>query len=552
MAPSLQAGFTLDDHFVRVSDNAAWDLYRVGDHGPLHLSEGIEQGLLPWWTPSEAGLSMFRPVTSLTVAAERALWPESPWLMHLANLVLFGALVLAVGALYRRIQQGPAWIAGLATVLFALDDAHGMPVGWLSGRHLIIGTLLGVLALLAHDRWRRDGWVVGAVLGPVLAGLATASSEVGGCVAAYFLAYALLLQHDRAPSWRRIMAALGPIGAVGLVRIGSVIAGYGLWGTQIGNDPLRDPLAFLAGVPDRFSALTFGGWGWVPSDLWILVPPGEGRGALIVAAAVFIAMMVWSIYPVARRSDTLRFWAGGSVLSMVAICDVFPQDRLLMMVGVGAFGVIAQFIGSFLDHPEWWRPGFWFHGRARFLAWAWVIIHVGVASLLLVPRSVSTQLLSSSFERLVDELPISAHGKDVVVVRAPDAWSAGATPVIARSRGTHTARRVYVLYAGAGALDITGTPDGIQIEPTQGFFADSLASAYLGAKVPDTARLGPLGLTYHGDRLDVEPTGPVEWVLWSEAGYAPFSVPAVGDTRRIPAVDLAAAFAPRNEAENRP
>ena len=545
MAPSLGAGFNLDDHLVRASARPAWDRFRVGDHGINGLAAWIDAGLLPWWTPPQGGLSSFRPVTSLTVAVEQALWPDTPWLVHAANLLLFMALVLATAALYRRIHQGqPAWVAGLATLLFALDDAHGMPVGWWSGRHLILGALFGVLALTAHDRWRRDGWVHGAWAGPALAALATASSEVGGCVAAYMFAYAVVLDADRAPRIRRLLAVAPSLAVVAVVRGASIAAGYGLWGTRIGYDPWRQPWAFVTALPDRLAALTFGQWGWVPSDLWVLVPPGEGRGALIVAGIAFVALMAWAMYPVFARSPVARFWAAGAALTMVAVCDVFPQDRLLVMAGVGAFGVIGQFIASFVDHPEWWRPGFWSRGRARFLAWSWVVIHVGLAALLLVPRSVTAQLLGSAFDRLADDVHGEFRGRDLAVIRAPDAWSAGATPAVLASRGQEGPRRVIVLYAGAGELVVTGTADGMVLEPADGFFADTLAQAYLGEAPPRAATVGPVAIHYTPGRADVALSGPVELMVWTAAGYEAFTPPRPGARTVLPAVSLEAAFAP--------
>ena len=543
MAPSLFAGFNLEDHFARGNPGAPWDLFRIGDHGADSLAPFVDIGVLPWWTPLSAGLSVFRPTTSLTVALEQALWPETPLLMHAANLALFAALVLAVGALYRRLHRGTAvWVSGLATLMFALDDAHGMPVGWLSGRHHVLGALFGVLALWAFDRWRADGWAPGAAFAPVLAGLATVSSEVGGCVAAYVLAYALTI--DSAPRGRAWLAAAPTLTTVFGLRLGTTLLGYGLWGTQIANDPWRDPLAFLAGAPDRFAALTFGQWGWVPSDLWILVPPGQGRGALIAAAAVFIGLMAFAIYPVFRRSRTARFWALGAALTMFAVTDVFPQDRLLMLAGVGAFAVIAQFIAAFVDHPEWWAPGFWTRGRARFLAWSWVVIHIGVAGVLLVPRSVTAQLLGGSFERLADELPANTVGQDVVIVRAPDAWSVGATGAILRSRGQPAPRRIVALYAGSQEVSVTGAKAGVRITPRGGFFADALAAAYLGDGSPSARTAGPINLRYTDGTLDATWRAPVRLFVWDESGYHEFQPPAVGESVQLNAVRLEAAFAP--------
>jgi hypothetical protein len=552
----LWAGFNLDDHLVRVTSAAPWDLYRVGDPGGLGIAPWIDAGLLPWWTAEDAGFSCFRPLASLTAWTERELWPDLPFLMHAVNLVLFGCLILAVARLYRRIMaQRPAWVAGLATVMFAVDDAHGMAVGWVSSRHLLLGALFGVLALIAHDRWRRDGWWPGAILGATCAGAATLSSEIGGAVVWFFVAYAWMLRADSAPLWRRALAALPSVAVVLVIRLGSVAAGYGVRGTALGRDPWSEPGPFLLAMPSRLSALTFGQWGWVPSDLWVLVPPGEGQFALIAAAAVFVLLMALALGPVLRRSDTARFWVIASVLTMISVSDAFPQDRLLVLVGVGAFGAIAEFLRAVVECPEWWKPGWKSRGRSQFLAWCWVAIHVGVASALLVPRSVTTWLLSGSFERLADDLPSDAAGKTVVVLRATDAWSAVSTPWILRSRSLAAPERVVVVYAGTSSIDVVGeAPDTLVVRPSGGVFDNALAAAFVGTSVPDSRRVGPVELRYRpGEvRVSVAEHSQVRFVAWTSAGYLPVAPPSPGRTTRFPAVRAEAAFVDKSKASPQP
>ena len=51
--------------------------------------------------------------------------------MHAQNLLWFAVTLGVVAAFYRRFIASD-WIAGLALVLFALDDAHGPAVGWVA------------------------------------------------------------------------------------------------------------------------------------------------------------------------------------------------------------------------------------------------------------------------------------------------------------------------------------------------------------------------------------------------------------------------------------
>src|SRR5437868_2413192 len=72
-------------------------------------------------------------------------------LMHLENLVWYGALIVACGVFYQRFAR-PAWVAGLATALYAFDHAHAGPVAWIANRNAIASACFGVLAVIWHDR----------------------------------------------------------------------------------------------------------------------------------------------------------------------------------------------------------------------------------------------------------------------------------------------------------------------------------------------------------------------------------------------------------------
>jgi len=88
--------------------------------------------------------------------------------MHLQSLLWFAGAVVAAAVFYRRLLL-PVWVAGLAALLFAIDDAHGMPAVWLANRNASIGVFFGLVALIAHDGWRRDGWIFLRLAGMSLA-----------------------------------------------------------------------------------------------------------------------------------------------------------------------------------------------------------------------------------------------------------------------------------------------------------------------------------------------------------------------------------------------
>ena len=88
----------------------------------------------------------------------------------------------------------PVWIAGLATLIYAVDDAHGMLVGWIANRNGLVTAVLGVLALILFIRWRREGWRPGAFTAPFVFAVALLAGESAIAVGAYLIAYVLFLE----------------------------------------------------------------------------------------------------------------------------------------------------------------------------------------------------------------------------------------------------------------------------------------------------------------------------------------------------------------------
>jgi hypothetical protein len=242
---------------------------------------------------------------------------------------------------YRRFI-GPSWVAGLALLLFAVDDAHGPAVGWVADRNAIIALAVAIPVLLFHDRWRRDGWKAGAWLGPLFLGVALLTGESALAICAYLAAYALHL--DRS-SWRARLASLVPyvVVVVGW-RVVYKSLGYGVSGSGVYIDPAREPLAFLAALPMRLPLLLLGQLGVPSSDFASLYPfiAPWLPAVMAVVAVCALAFLAYAMLPLLKRDPVARFFATGLVLAAIPVCATFPGDRLLLFVGIGAMGLVAQ------------------------------------------------------------------------------------------------------------------------------------------------------------------------------------------------------------------
>lgn len=65
------------------------------------------------------------------------------------------------------------------------------------------------------------------------------------------------------------------------------------------------------------------------------------RSCVVVAFMLFLAAL---LFPVIRSNRVARFWACGMILSLVPVCAMLASSRLLIFVGIGGAGLLAQFV----------------------------------------------------------------------------------------------------------------------------------------------------------------------------------------------------------------
>src|SRR5262249_49365694 len=120
-------------------------------------------------------------------------------------------------------------------------------------------------------------------------------------------------------------------------------AGYGASSGEFYVDPGKEPLRFLGALATRLPLLLHGQFGFPPSDAWMLVPFERQRAAL----AIVILMVLLGATALAigvQRTRLNAFYATGMLLALVPVCAAFPSDRLLTFAGLGAFGLIGDFL----------------------------------------------------------------------------------------------------------------------------------------------------------------------------------------------------------------
>jgi hypothetical protein len=515
-------------------------------------------GMLTWWSDPELSIALCRPLTVLTYLLDHAIAPRGFALQHLHSLVWYGLCVVLVGVMYRRVHPGAGAVAGLAMLLFAVEDAHAMPAGWLANRHALLSLVVAAGAFLAHVEWRKSGrvyWLVAAV-GMLVAGLLCGETALG--IVAYVVAWQLTLDRGR---WSARLLAIAPYAVMILVwRLVYDHMGYGITGSGLYLDPVRDPGDFAFALLGRWPVLQLGQWLQAPVDVIISVPPALHLAILTGALAACLGLG-WFFLPLLRRSPQARFWALGMALALVPLCAAFPMDRHTIFAGVGAFGLLAVQADAFgWISPRGPAPG---SRVRRWLTCALLVLHLPVAAVLLVGRTASLPVFGAFFAAGADTAPESPGVEEqTFLFVSGHEFPVAYLPIIRSVEARSAPRRIALLASFTSRNRIVREDeDTLVIEPKRGFLAApsdrlerGLESAFLQGErvwmpdfVAEVREVNPDGrpqvVAFHF-RKPLEDPG-YGWMSWGLAGAEPFTVPAVGETVVLPALPITAIFPSR-------
>jgi len=271
----------------------------------------MDYGAIPWWADPDCRISFWRPVTSFTMWLDYQLYPDSAPLHHLHSILWFGGAIFVLSILYRRLA-GPVWIAGLAALLYVLDDGNYMPVAFVANRNAVIALFFGLLAVLMHDKWRREGSIGGAILACVFLALSLLSAEAGIATAAYLGAYALVFEQGK---WsRRIRSLVPAVAVVILWRFVHGALGYATHASGVYIDPGAEPLRFAVAALERGPIMIFAQlFGSVADAYYFFSDPARVKVYAVVTSLLLVLLAV--LRPLLRRDRVARFWFLGMVFA---------------------------------------------------------------------------------------------------------------------------------------------------------------------------------------------------------------------------------------------
>jgi len=477
MLPALNAGLIQDDmfHRVRLVDPAelppklhdtGWLLPDAGTataamrdmHSFSRSKQDTDKlkdvGMCPWWTSEDWQFANWRPLDSFTHWLDYRLFPDSPRLMHVHNILWFAAVVFLLTLLYRRFIT-PVWIASLAALLFIIDDSNYFPVMWIANRNLILALCFSILTVLLHLHWRQSNSLFAGVMAPFTLLLSLLSTEAGIATFAYLFAYALILDRE---SHRQRLLSLAPSAIVIVFwRVIYNALGYGAAASGFVIDPGREPMRYARAVLERAPVLLSSQWGPTPAEMLNLFSEHIREQYFLVSVA-FLILLLFVLLPLLWNNHTALYWFVAMCLCVLPICATIPMNRNLLFVAIGAFGLTAQFLGGFFLKERWsLRSRFW-RAAAWLLCITLIFTHVGVAAM---SRIRAPKTMAFAFDTFYSTIEVDQSAdltdKTVVVVNAPYPFLFLGVPVLRAYWNQPIPERTRLLSPGFVPLEITRT-----------------------------------------------------------------------------------------------
>jgi hypothetical protein len=525
------------------------DMFVFFNGDPNRIEEAIDRGFLPWWTDKNIKAAFFRPLASISHWLDYIFWPEKPILMHAQSILWYAALAIAITFMYRRFIPIP-WVAGLAALLYVIDDAHGTPVGFLANRNAVMATLFGVLTLIIHDKWRKDNLWIGLFVGPVLLVLSLLSAEAGLATCAYLFAYSLFI--DKGTLRQRFMAIIPYAVTVVIWRLLWTYLGYGVKDIGAYIDPLSEPLKYLAAVKIRAPFLMLGQFAFPPADIKMIFP----KYSLIIwrTALVFLVVVIIILIPLIWRKRSIRFWTTAMLLSVLPICATFPSDRLLTFVGIGAMGIIAQFIHFAFTKAQGRPKLILWRIPALILAGIFILVHLIIAPLMLPVRVAYPMIPKKHASKLMLTEPLdeSVINQDLIIVNPPIVFLMLESPMIWECNNQPMPRHIRNLTSSYYQPVEVYRPDAktLIVRPTFGFYPWVLDSLFRNEDNPYSVgdRIELTDMTVEIRELtskrnvaeaafifsvDLEDPS-LRWLQHKDNAFIPFTPPAIGQKVILP------------------
>jgi len=338
---TVRHGFVFDDS-VEVVENAFV-------HGLANVPEIFTGNA---WAGAGYDASLYRPLTTTSLALNHALTGLEPWSFHLVNVLLHALVSLAILRIGLRWGLGtPA--AAITALVFALHPVHVEVVANVAGRKELLVTLFLLVMVLAHDRAAdRRGWLAVAALSYLAALLCKETGAVG---------IALVVICDvLARGWRDVLGRrrLSLHAVYLVVFLGYLIIRWQVLGTVVveGIPELDNPAAHASPGVRLLTAVSVLGRGLLLLVAPVSLSPDYSLGAIplvhspwnvqVVATVVFIVGVTILAWRIRHRAPLPLFALGWYAIALAPAANILTPigttfgERLLYLPSI-AFCLLA-------------------------------------------------------------------------------------------------------------------------------------------------------------------------------------------------------------------
>ncbi len=278
--------------------------------------------------PAHMGPSrgLYRPMTTASLALDRAVFGPEPWGYHLTNILLHGFCVLVLCLVLYRLVSG-RWGAFFGALLFGLHPAGTEAVAWATGRSELLAGLCCLAALLFYLQsveHKKPSFHLFLSLAAFTVG--ALSKENALAFPGILVAYEVLV--NRSSPWKRKLLRTAPfvvvllmVAAARFVVLGSFSPGEGQH--VLPNIVFPERFALGAWILSRYVAITI-----LPIALKPHYRPLEFMDAGFVdylPALLFAAVLVVTVFLCKKQA----FAAAVFFVPLITVLNIVPIGELV-------------------------------------------------------------------------------------------------------------------------------------------------------------------------------------------------------------------------------
>ncbi len=278
------------------------------------------------------------------------------------------------------------------------------------------------------------------------------------------------------------------------------------------------------------------------------------RPAMFGWALLLLLLFVLAIARLLRSSAPARFFALGTLLAALPVSAQFPHDRLLLFIGLGAAPLIALLIAGVLQGAAVRAE---LSPLQRGAGYACLWLHLGLAPLLLPLRVLAPmhgeRMVTAADRSLPDTEAV--RGQTLVLMNPPVDAFAGFLPPARSAQGRPVPRAVRWLATGTSDVTVERIDDRtLRVRPADGFLAQPSERMQRDPKdrlpAGHRIRYSDLTIVISAETEDLRPAeilarfdrpledGRYVFFEWRGLHFVPFALPAIGERRVLPRVDM--------------